>query len=481
MSDNTNFSHFLFRENRSLLIFSSITLILIFILIKRLYPNAIIAPDSNQLIRTAINNVELTAWPIGYPKFIQLVHFLVPKDWAIVFLQYILLQAAILHLFFTTNFFFRPRIWVSRLILFFLLFNPFILCISNYILADGLFATITAIWFTLTIWYFYQPRPVYAFLLIVTLLLAFSVRYYALFYPLITVPVIIFSKARLWVKIGSILFGFSLFFAFVLYTENLYKRLIGQREFSPFSGWQLASNALIMYRHIPDPEQDISPPALRPLHQFVIHALHKFPSPDLVHDRDLFVFFPWKAGSPLVSFSHAFYSIDPSTNDLQQWAAMGKLYHDYGMFLIKRHPLAYIRFYIGQGVDWFIDPKKELVNEYPKGGYWVTNRTRKWFGYKSNWVPCTTSNILTIAYFPIILSILNLLFVFCILGYYFYRGSQMVTDRVVNKTIFFAAAYWLANFLFIITSAPFVLRYGLSMMIVNLVFIPTILDRITKA
>src|SRR5580658_7185717 len=297
MPDDTSFGHFVFRENRWLLLFSISLLILLFILIKILYPNAIVWSDSNQFIRTAINNVELTAWPIGYPKFIQWVHFLAPKDWAIVILQYILLWTAVLYFYFTIKFHFRPRGWIAFLILLFLLVNPFILCISNYIMTDGPFATLTIFWFTLTLWFIYQPRAIYAFLLIFTLFLAFTIRYYAVFYPFITIPVIIFSRSRIWVKTGSIFLGLTLFFTFILYTEGLYKQLMGQSAFSPFSGWQLASNALIMYRHIPNPEQDIPPPDLQPLHQFVIHSLHSFPSPEVIKDRDLYVFFLWKAGS----------------------------------------------------------------------------------------------------------------------------------------------------------------------------------------
>jgi hypothetical protein len=477
MPNNTDFGHFVFRENRGLLIFSLSSLMLFFIFIKLLYPHVVVWPDSNQFIRTAINNVELTAWPIGYAKFIQCVHYFIPKDWAIAILQYVLMEGAIMYFYFTMKFFFRPRNWISLLILLFLLVNPFILCISNYIMTDGPFAALTIIWFTLTIWFFYKPKAIYAFLLIITFFLAFTVRYHAVFYPLITVPIIVLSKTRLWIKLSSIGFGVLLFLGFVLYTESIYQRLMGRREFSPFSGWQLASNALIMYRHIPNPEEDVPPPELRPLHQFVVHTLKSFPSTDVVNDRDLYVFFLWKVGSPLVTYSHAFYGIDPSTKDLQQWAAIGKLYHDYGMFLIRKHPLSFLRYYVGQGIDWFINPKRELVNDYPEGGIWVTNRTRLWFGYKSNWIPCTSSSVLSIAYFPIILNFLNLLFIICTLGY-FYCGCQRKASAIVNKTISLAAVYWLANFLFIITFAPFVLRYGLSVMILNIVFIPVILERI---
>jgi hypothetical protein len=479
MSNNPSFGHFVFRENRRLLIFSGGLLVLLFILIKILYPHAVIWPDSNQFIRTAIDNVELTAWPLGYPKFIQTIHFLLPKDWAIVIFQYILLETAVLYFYFTVKFFFRPQKWISLLILVCLLINPFILCISNYIMTDGPFAALTIFWFGLTIWYFYQPRALHAFLLVIALFLAFTVRYYAIFYPFITIPIIIFSKARLWVKTSSIFLGLSLFLVFIIYTESLYKQLMGHRTFSPFSGWQLASNALIMYRHVPNPEQDAPPPELKPLHQFVINALHSFPSPDIVKDRDLYVFFLWKAGSPLVTYSRAFYGIDPATKDLQQWAAIGKLYNDYGTFLIRRHPFTFIRYYIGQGIDWFINPKKELANEYPKGGIWVTNRTRQWFGYESNWVSCSTSSILSIAYFPAILNFLNLLFIICTLGY-FYCGCHRTADTIVNKAVLLALGYWLANFFFIIASAPFVLRYGLSVMILNIVFIPVTLERIFK-
>jgi hypothetical protein len=479
MPNNRKFGYFLFQENRWVVLVSVGITPVLFVIMKLLFPHALIWPDSNQYIRTALNNAELTAWPIGYPKFLQFVHAIIPKDWAIVLLQYILLETAILFLYFTVCFFFRPRPWIKIVILFCLLINPFVIGISNYIMTDALFAALTITWLTLSIWYFHQPEAAYAFLLVTTLFLAFTVRYYALFYPVITASIIIFSRAKLWVKFSSITLGISLFLTFTLYTENIYSQLTGRPEFSPFSGWQLASNALIMYRHIPNREQDIPPPELQPLHQLVTRTLNSFPSPEAVPDRDLHFFFAWKIGSPLVTYSHAFYGIDPTTEDLRKWAAVGQLYHDYGIFLIKRHPLAYIRFYIGQGIDWFVNPKREMVNEFPKGGVWVTDRTRQWFGYSSNWVSCTTSTLFSFSWFPPILNFLNALFLLCIVGYY-YCGCYRTAEPVMNRTILFAATYWFANFLFIVTFAPFLLRYGLSVMVLNIIFIPIILERILK-
>jgi hypothetical protein len=315
--------------------------------------------------------------------------------------------------------------------------------------------------------------------MIITLFLAFTVRYYAAFYPLISLPILLFSKTKLWVKAGALGLLLALTLSFVLYTENLYKQLIGRREFSPFSGWQLASNALIMYRHISDRNHDIPPPELQPLHMLVIRTLKSFPPPEIIPDRDLHFFFAWKRGSPLVTYSGAFYGIDPTTEDLRKWAAVGKLYHEYGTFLIEKHPVAFMRFYVGQGIDWFINPKRELVNEYPEGGLWVTDRTKQWLNYKSNWLACTTSDLLSIAYFPAILTLLNVLFIISVIGY-FYCNCHRITGSILNSTVILALIYWLANFFFIIISAPFLLRYGLSTMVFNIVLIPLILGRIFK-
>jgi len=475
-----SFADFIFPQHRTELWIGLGILAVQFICIKTLFPYAIITGDANQYIRTAANNVELTAWPIGYPKFLEWVHLLAKGGWLLVTLQYILLEGAILWFYFTVRYLLQPGKWVSRLIYFCLLMNPFILCISNYAQTDSLFTALSVAWFTLILWHLYKPRPVYIFGLVILAFLPWTIRYSAMFYPLITLPVILFSGVRWWVKLSGVITGCLLFWGFVLYTENLYQQLIGRKEFSPYSGWQLAGNALIMYRHIEHREADIPPPELLPLHQLVLHDLDNLPAPDQLPDKELHHFFTWKPISPLVRYCQAVYGTNPSTETLRKWASAGQLYHKYGVFLIKRHPLAYFRYYGMAGVAWFISPDDALTNVFPKGGVLTIDRSRDWFGYPSNWLPCSTSSLYSVTFIPVFANILNLLFILCIPGY-FICGCHRTASPLINKAVVTIAIYWLINFIFIVLSAPFQNRYGLPAMIFNTAFVPMLIERICKA
>jgi len=477
MSKAGSFKDFVFREHRTLMLFSVVFLVLHFLFLKVLFPNAIVIGDGHHYVRAAMNHSEISAWPIGYPKFLEWVHVLTKGDWAIFFLQYIMLEGAVLWCYFTVRYFLRPGEWISLLMLFCLLVNPFILFISNYVLSDGLFAALTVLWFTLILWYIYDPKPTYVYLLIILMFLLFAIRYFAIFYPLITVPLILFSRVRRWVKLSGLALGGLLFIGFRNYTENLFERSIGQRTFSPISGWQLAGNALIMYRHIPHREADIPPPELQDVHRSVLRDLDSLPPPDLLPDDILQTFFMWNPYSPLVKYNRVVYGDYITTAEIHRWAAAGRLYHAYGAWLIERHPFAFLRWYVGQGVNWFIHPKVDITNVFPEGGVEILDETKEWFGYHSSWSGSYNGRIYSITYFPTIVTILNLLFILSIAGYFF-CGCYKNADIIVNRAVIFVVTYWLANFSFIIFFAPAMLRFALSTMIFNIVFMPALLERI---
>jgi hypothetical protein len=277
--------------------------------------------------------------------------------------------------------------------------------------------------------------------------------------------------------LSGVLLGCALYFSFIWQTENLFEKSIGQRTFSPFSGWQLAGNALIMYRHISLREEDIPPPEMQRLHKLVLNDLNDMPPQEEYPDDELQIYFTWYTRSPLMKYSQSLWHDDMSTEDLKKWATLGSLYHKYGVFLIKKHPFAFVRYYVGQGISWFIYPKVEITNIFSKGGFEITDRIKNWFGYKSNWISCTTSHLYSIVYFPAIATILNLLFLLGIIGF-FYLRCYKTADRIFNKAVLLVGVYWLVNFLFVIVSAPYMLRYALSLMILDLAFVPLLLERI---
>lgn len=477
MDKKYSFRDFIFREHKFLMYGIIAFLVLHFIFLKILYPHTLVVGDGHHYIRVANNNLEISGWPIGYPKFLAAVHWVVKGDWIICAMQYILMESVVVYFYFTVRFILRPGRWVSLVMMVCLLINPFILFVSNYVLSDGPFATLTVLWFTLILWYIYTPRPTYAFLSIIVLVLAYSIRYYAMFYPLITVPVILFSKARWWVRISSIALGCILLLAFRWYTQSLFEKAIGRKEFSPLSGWRLAGNALIMYRHIQHREADIPPPELQELHRIVLRELAVMAPPEMVPDRLLVNYFTFRRTSPLSQYVGVYFDDYITTPEIHKWCLAGKIFGEYGAWLIKRHPAEYIRYYVGQGIDWYIHPKVDYTYIISGGGLPLLTETRNWFETRSEWWACSSGNFYSVTYFPTIITVLNLLFVMGVIGF-FYCKCYKTAGPVVNKLVMVASAYWLLAFLFIILTTPNLLRYTLSGMIFNIAFVPVLLERV---
>jgi hypothetical protein len=477
MNERLKFSIFVFRRNKVALLSAIVLLLYQFVILKIIYPHAVPFADSTAYVRTAMNDLELTAWPIGYAKFLHGMHFFYRGDWLLVIVQFLLLEAAILYFYFSVLYLLRPVKWASAVIFFFLLVNPFLLCICNYVLSDSLFTTITICWFTLTLWFLYQPKKIHIYLMILLVFLSFSVRYYAVFYPLVTIPLILFSKFSWRTKLAGIGLGCLLFFSFIGYTSHLFKKQDGVRVFSPFSGWQLANNALMMYRHVPQRESDTAPAELQSFHQYIVRELDSLQFLNAFTDRQMVAFFPWSAKSPLVTYARISSVQYPTVEDIRKWVTVSRLYHDYGVFLIKKHPGPFFRYYVVQGIDWFIHPKVEFNNVFPSGGQLVPVSVMNWFGYESTWLNYSPSGIWSITYFSQFIAILNLLFVISLLVY-FLRGYNNIKKDIACKAIQFAGTFWILNFLFIIFTAPAVLRYHLSIMVLDIAFIPVIIERI---
>jgi len=479
MNKKDGFRDFVFRQHLQLLLYSVGLLALHYILLRIFYPHTIVIGDGHHYIRVAMNNIEISGWPIGYSKLLEGIHLFTKDDWAIGLLQYIVLEGAVIYFYFTLRYLLRPGKWVSGCILFFLLFNPFVLFISNYVLSDGLFAAFTVLWFTATLRYTYNARPLHMYLMVIFFFLAYTMRYYAMFYPLISVPLIVISRTRWWVKLTGVALGVFLLLGFRAYTISLFQRSIGQRTFSPLSGWRLAGNALIMYRHLPAEVRaaDVPPPELSALHQLVLRDLAVMPPPEIVSDRLLTNYFTFQPSSPLSQYCNVFFGDFVTTEEVRRWTSVGQLYKDYGLYLIRQHPIEYGRYYVLQGIDWYFHPRVDITNIFPEGGVPILEETKKWFHYPGNWASCSNGRFYSITYFPVVVTMLNGLFLLAIAGYFF-SGCFRTAGPVYNKVVILAVVFWIADFLFIILTTPYLLRYAISGMIFNTAFVPLLLERL---
>lgn len=155
------------------------------IVFKCSYPFADFFTDSYSYIEAAANHDAIGYRPIGYSLFLRLVHAVWTSDTFLVTLQYILVQGACLGLFLTLvrRCGLGPR--ASSVLLAFVLLDPTIPYLCNYVSSDALFVGLSIIWLTVLMGMLRAPTWWRLALQVVLLFIIFNVRYIALYYPVV--------------------------------------------------------------------------------------------------------------------------------------------------------------------------------------------------------------------------------------------------------------------------------------------------------
>jgi hypothetical protein len=386
-----------------------------FVFFKFLYPYANFMPDSYSYLEAAANNVDVNIWPVAYSKFLRLISVFTHSDKILVGLQYFLLQISSLLFLFSFLYFLKPGKLVKTILLLLLMLNPLPLYIANYISADALFISGSLLWLTTLAWLIYHPRtwmiPVHAFLL----LACFTLRYNAIYYPVISLFVFIFSRQTRILKLVGLVLSILLLLGSYLFTSYKMKEVTGKMQFSAFGGWQLANNALYMYEHIPAGERGAVPARFSKLETMVREHMDTLKKVKLTKDDSLNSFFYlWNGKGPLIQYLSREYKKDSTTPYFTRWASEGPLYADYAFYLIRKFPRQYAEYWLLPNSVKYAVPPAEFLGIYNMGGDSVGKLAKDWFNYKSLKVVKGHSKkdakILAVEWYPIFAAIVNVLF-----------------------------------------------------------------------
>jgi hypothetical protein len=269
------------------------------------------------------------------------------------------------------------------------------------------------------------------------------------------------AKTRLWVKFYGTFLGIAFIGVFFIATGNKYYALTGEWQFSPFSGWQMANNALCAYRFVRHPKP--VPVRFRRLDS-VTRSF--FNSTDIARQTkkmsEITSFYMWAANSPLrIYLSGQFKKALPSES-FSHWAAMGLLYSAYGSYLIRQYPREYVLHYlVPNGLSYFAPPV-EFLGSYSSGSDKIEEVAKTWFNYRSDkvWTRTGDFNISILNAYPVLAGAMNVIFPICTISFMLLQGYKKA--RNVAKGLYFFSSFWLLNFAFSVTASPVVLRYELS-------------------
>jgi len=478
-----SFFTYLYVENKIYNLLMMVLLITQFIIFKLLYPFPDFFSDSYSYIEAALRNLDVNIWPIGYSRFLQVFHWFTHSATTLNLFQYMFLEVSALY-FYHTLVYFYPTGKNTRMILcLFLFFNPLNLYVSNYVSSDAIFIALSLIWLTQIIWIIQRPHlyqiPVQA----VVFLIAFTFRYNAMFYPLIAAVAFIISKQKIWIKLVGIVSGPILIIPFIIFSSNAAKKMTGTAQFPPIlGGWQWGNNALYMRGFIEEDSTAFPTPETAELDRI---ARRYFSHPSRPQDQlasYVANFFIRQPEAPLKQYMGREFKIDPTYASEEQWGKVAPVFEQYGLFLIKRHPLAFARYYLLINTkNYFLPPLEKLeiynlgMNEmWPIGAYW--------FGYPSLKVTSVSKTLqgTILMVYTALFAILNLYFTIA-LFLYVRRGAWKKSTKIFNYSIALVTGFLLLNFVFSVFANIIVIRYQVYPMILLLTFMMLLTDQVELA
>lgn len=458
--------------SRRMLLLYFIATAMQFFLFKFLYPYPnFMPPDSFSYIEAAYNNQYINVWPIGYSKFLRFFSCFTNSHLVLILFQYLLLLFSVLYFLFSITYWLRQGKWFVRLLVLACIFNPLILHISNFISSDALFISLSMVWFTQLVWIMHSINRRILISHAFILLLSIIVRHNALYYPFVSLLVVFFTHSS--VK-GKCLYAGCVMLilgSFVGRTMYQYHKETGIIQYAAFGGWQLAANALYGYAHVsPDPIESV-PERFRVLHDMVNRHVDSIQKLVIRPDDDITLYYLWSNNAPLKRYMSYYWQQDSNTNGFIRWATMGNLYGNYGRYLIRRHPMAFISYYLWPNLQKYYVPPVGFMGVYNLGNETVDPSVAKWFGWKSNVIKThfNDTRITVVEYFPVLIAINNVVFLLSFTGLLYVIGFKRFTSYG-HGILCWVGMVWLCNILLSVFLAPVELRYQLFPMIVTFAF-----------
>lgn len=486
MQTEISFKAFVFNDHRhKVILWISAALILLqFIVFKYFYPQAgFIHGDSFNYISSAYQNLGINTYMIGYAKFLRLFSVFTTYDNALVAFQYLFIEAAGLFLVFTLSYFYRPGKVVQWILLAFIVLNPLFLYMANYVSSDAFFLALSLVWFTWLLWIVHRPTWKLVVWHAIILAITFTVRYNALIYPLIAIIAFLLSSMPRRLKIKGIALSLGLVGIFVLYTGTKYKILTKSWQYAPFSGWQFANNAMYTYRYIDSADRKPVPARFKTLDNMIrqyfdtSRDVKKHP----VEAMQASSVYMWDMRiSPLYKYREFVFKKDSTAGELKQWASMAPLYKDYGTWIIRHYPMAFLQYFIWPNAKKYYAPPVEFLATYNSDKDSTANIGRIWFKYKTNKLAVRTKDrkVHMLDFYPILSGVTNVVILFILIFFLMLKASG--TSAAFKKGVTLAAALWLINAGFTIFASSAALRFQAFPVVLSFIFMLVLVDWLVK-
>jgi len=357
--------------------------ILTFSVFKLLYPYPDFSLDSSFYIYGAQENLNINTVPIGYSKFIALLHVITHSSLVLVALQFSLLQISLLLLFFTI-YRLLPNSEIGRTILFyFIVVNPFSLYISNTIDNIAILTALTIFWLIQLLQMSWQPKLFHVIINAVLLFLCFVFSTATFIFLLIASLAFIRSTQPNWRKGLGIILPLTLIVPFCEFTLTNAEKTSGTRQLSFFTGWQLANNSLYIYDQVDADSEQLSSQNQRDISRGAIQFIRtinpdKYRSFMSSYAGDYFTI---DRNTPLKQYFYKRYQPKSQGEEIKKFGEVAPTFLRFGINTIKENPIQYILFYVRPNVKKYFFPPLGTLAAYNFNQNHISDQAKKWFSF----------------------------------------------------------------------------------------------------
>jgi hypothetical protein len=160
------------------------------------------------------------------------------------------------------------------------------------------------------------------------------------------------------------------------------------------------------------------------------------------------------------------------------WNAMGPIFDEFGVEIIKKYPLSYFRYFVLPNVGLYFCPPTEVYDTYNANRDTLATLATNFYTYPSNKIDQSHAGLMKSFMYPWnwLFTIINALFLLLAAAYYFMRRFK--NDVVFNKCLFFYLVFFASNFLFSVLVAPNVFRYQIAIVTLCITFIVYLWQRV---
>jgi hypothetical protein len=248
---------------------------------------------------------------------------------------------------------------------------------------------------------------------------------------------------------------------FIIYNGNEYKQLTGKWQYSPFSGWQLANNAMYAYRYVDSANRLPVEKQYAKLDNMIRKYFDTTRNP-FAHPEGLLkasTVYMWDPHSPLYRYRDGLFVHETTASELKKWASMGPFYSKYGLYIIRKYPAFYIQDFIWPNICKYYAPPVEFLDHYNSNEDSIKQPALLWFNIKNPkaLIRVKTLEVKMLDYYPIMAGIANVVFLLntiCLVILGFFRQRTPNRDSII-----LIALFWLANAFFTILASSVALRF----------------------